>query len=278
MKKRIIITCCFAFLLLFSHNALADCAKGKPLYENAMSQKDNSERIRLLNASLAECKNFNAYYELAKAYESNEEFKNATDALEQAKNIAKTNKAIAKVLSRLGLIYEKRGEEHKAYASFQQSYENHAYPKVRKRIKEIEVRRMEKGMSAEQIRDTLLASRGFTVQPSVNLHINFKYDKAVLDSDGMSQADELGRALADSAFANNSFTLIGHTDSQGEEPYNQNLSETRAESVKTYLIRRFSLESARIRTQGKGERQLLYDPEKTEQDCKLNRRVEVRVE
>ena len=278
MKKRIIVTCCCTFLLLFSQNALADCAKGKQLYENAMSQKDDSEKIRLLKASLAECKNFNAYYELAKAYESNEEFKNATDALEQAKNIAKTNKAIAKVLSRLGLISEKTGEEGKAYVWFQQAYENHPYPKIRKKIKEIEVRRMEKGMSAEQIRDTLLASRGFTVQPSVNLHINFEYDKAILDSDGMSQADELGRALADSAFANNSFTLIGHTDSQGEEPYNQSLSERRAESVKAYMLRHFSLKPGRIHTQGEGERKLLYDPEKTEQDCKLNRRVEVRVD
>jgi OOP family OmpA-OmpF porin len=49
--------------------------------------------------------------------------------------------------------------------------------------------------------------------------------------------------------------VIGHTDSDGDDKSNLDLSRRRAESVKTALVKDFGLEGSRIQTDGKGETQ-----------------------
>ncbi len=69
--------------------------------------------------------------------------------------------------------------------------------------------------------------------------------------------------------------ITGHTDSRGGDSYNQLLSERRAESVADYL-RRKQILSARIATQGMGERDPVAS-NNTAAGRQQNRRVELRL-
>lgn len=69
--------------------------------------------------------------------------------------------------------------------------------------------------------------------------------------------------------------VMGHTDSTGSDAYNQTLSENRAQSVATVLIRG-GVQSARIATKGYGESQPKAS-NTTEEGRAANRRVEIRL-
>ena len=66
--------------------------------------------------------------------------------------------------------------------------------------------------------------------------------------------------------------ISGHTDSDGEEVYNQKLSEKRAEAVLEYLTKK-GIDKARLSSIGYGESKPIKD-NSTEKGKKLNRRVE----
>lgn len=68
--------------------------------------------------------------------------------------------------------------------------------------------------------------------------------------------------------------IIGHTDDQGSEAYNQQLSERRAETIKSFIIGEYT--DTEIKATGMGE----LDPAATNATAEgrqLNRRVEIRV-
>lgn len=67
--------------------------------------------------------------------------------------------------------------------------------------------------------------------------------------------------------------IIGHTDSDGDDAKNLDLSKRRAASVKNALSAEFGIEASRLETDGKGETQP-SDPNTTPQGKANNRRVE----
>jgi outer membrane protein OmpA-like peptidoglycan-associated protein len=69
--------------------------------------------------------------------------------------------------------------------------------------------------------------------------------------------------------------IEGHTDSQGSDSYNLDLSTRRAQAVKNWLAEH-GIDAARLRTSGKGESEPAAD-NATPQGRALNRRVVVRV-
>jgi outer membrane protein OmpA-like peptidoglycan-associated protein len=70
--------------------------------------------------------------------------------------------------------------------------------------------------------------------------------------------------------------ISGHTDSQGKEDSNLRLSQARADAIKAYLTYQFKISSARINAHGYGSSKPIVS-EKTEDDRKLNRRVEFEI-
>jgi outer membrane protein OmpA-like peptidoglycan-associated protein len=68
-------------------------------------------------------------------------------------------------------------------------------------------------------------------------------------------------------------TIIGHTDSDGDDARNLELSKRRAESVKKALVKDFSVDGSLLSTDGKGETEPVNDNE-TSQNKANNRRVE----
>ena len=67
--------------------------------------------------------------------------------------------------------------------------------------------------------------------------------------------------------------IIGHTDADGDDAKNLDLSKRRAASVKNALSTEFGIEASRLETDGKGETQP-SDPNTTPQGKANNRRVE----
>lgn len=77
--------------------------------------------------------------------------------------------------------------------------------------------------------------------------------------------------------SNNNFKVIGGTDTRGTDAYNQNLSERRANNVKSYLIQN-GADKAKLEALGKGEKDLLYPECEPAEKCpewknRANRRV-----
>ncbi|MDQ3083137.1 MAG: OmpA family protein, partial [Gemmatimonadota bacterium] len=69
--------------------------------------------------------------------------------------------------------------------------------------------------------------------------------------------------------------IVGHTDSRGEDAYNMNLSQRRANSASAYLQSR-GVPSSRIRTSGRGETEPVGS-NGTDAGMQANRRVEVAI-
>lgn len=70
------------------------------------------------------------------------------------------------------------------------------------------------------------------------------------------------------------FYVVGHSDDQGSQAYNQTLSEKRATAIKTRLIKQFSISAQQVEAKGVGE----YSPIANNLDeagQKQNRRVEL---
>ena len=67
--------------------------------------------------------------------------------------------------------------------------------------------------------------------------------------------------------------VVGHTDSDGSTGTNQQLSEARAQAVVDYLVAN-GVASQRLEAEGRGESELLVDPEVTPEDKQRNRRIE----
>lgn len=67
--------------------------------------------------------------------------------------------------------------------------------------------------------------------------------------------------------------IVGHTDSDGDDKSNLELSKKRAESVKNYLVKEFQIDISRITTDGKGEA-IPIDKNTSAEGKANNRRVE----
>jgi outer membrane protein OmpA-like peptidoglycan-associated protein len=124
----------------------------------------------------------------------------------------------------------------------------------------------------EQPKTRSLGNRNIVVQPkSVDLVIQFDLASAKLKSDSLPLLTSLVQAMQNDRLATISFRVEGHTDAQGSEQYNLKLSQSRAESVITYLTSQ-GVDKARLTGEGKGFSELLI-PEKPK--AAENRRVRI---
>jgi len=107
---------------------------------------------------------------------------------------------------------------------------------------------------------------------SLDAHIQFGFDSAMLTDNGKLNLDEFGKALT-GGLASMSFIVAGHTDSVGPEAYNLDLSRRRAEAVVDYLVAQFGIATNRLTVQGYGETRPI-DDNGTAAGRANNRRVE----
>ncbi len=104
--------------------------------------------------------------------------------------------------------------------------------------------------------------------------VTFEFNKTRIQPNAAAVLDSILPAFTGQA--NLHVEIAGHTDSVGKPQYNQKLSQSRADAVRNYLIGLGALPE-QLRAVGYGKSQLLINPEKSEADRELNRRVEFRV-
>jgi len=109
-------------------------------------------------------------------------------------------------------------------------------------------------------------------KPNIDLEITFDYNSADISTKSMPSVQALGRALINPDLKGSTFVVAGHTDAVGSEAYNQDLSERRADSIKRYLVDKFSIPGADLVTVGYGKTKL-KDPNNPTSE--VNRRVQV---
>jgi outer membrane protein OmpA-like peptidoglycan-associated protein len=83
---------------------------------------------------------------------------------------------------------------------------------------------------------------------------------------------DIGQMLADDAALK--LAIEGHTDSDGDDASNMDLSKRRAEAVKKYLVETYKVDGARLEAKGMGETKPI-DANTTPEAKANNRRVEL---
>ena len=130
---------------------------------------------------------------------------------------------------------------------------------------------------AEDLQDKLPNARvervGEGIAVTFDSGILFAVNQSTLQSAGQQNLRDLAASLEE--YEGTEVLVVGHTDSTGEEAYNQTLSERRADSARTFLIGA-GLESSRIRAMGRGELEPIASND-TDAGRQQNRRVEIAI-
>ena len=111
-----------------------------------------------------------------------------------------------------------------------------------------------------------------STQAAIALNVSFATNSDRILPSYYDDLDKLGEAL--SRRPNALVQIEGHTDSRGPLGLNQTLSEKRAESVKQYLVQKYSLVADNIIVKGFGPSQP-RETNDTPYGRSVNRRVEV---
>jgi len=126
----------------------------------------------------------------------------------------------------------------------------------------------------------VLAAKEEIVEEAFIQNLKFGFDNANLSASDKVELDELivkieaYRPLLRSNVAH--LNVIGHTDSQGPESYNQGLSERRAQAVSDYFATVGSIPRQTMKVSGRGESEPIGD-NGAEDGRRLNRRVVIEV-
>jgi outer membrane protein OmpA-like peptidoglycan-associated protein len=101
----------------------------------------------------------------------------------------------------------------------------------------------------------------------------FDYDSAILRPGATASLQKLGRLIQRNPQA--VFRVEGHTDSFGSDQYNMELSQRRAETVKSWLVANMNIDADRVQTEGYGKTHLIVPADRSVEEQQLNRRVEI---
>ena len=131
------------------------------------------------------------------------------------------------------------------------------------------------GRTATADDDTDAAGASVAKGPSaLALPVQFGFDSAEIQPAARRQLDALAEGIRMLPAARQ-VTIEGHTDAVGAAPYNEQLSQRRANSVKRYLVAMHGIDPTRLRAIGMGQRATLPDLDPCAAE---NRRVQFRGE
>jgi outer membrane protein OmpA-like peptidoglycan-associated protein len=116
-----------------------------------------------------------------------------------------------------------------------------------------------------------MRSKLITEGKLISYGIYFDINKNVVKPESYPSIKEIAAILKDNPAVR--IKIVGHTDSDGNDKSNLDLSKRRASSVKYALVNDFSIDASRIETDGKGELEPIV-PNDSVINKALNRRVE----
>jgi len=140
----------------------------------------------------------------------------------------------------------------------------HSMDKKEEQLKQIAAERNAKEMEVERVRDDLL-------RVSVSSEASFDFDRAELKPEFKPTLNKVADVLYKDTTLR--IRVVGHTDSQGSEAYNQSLSERRAQATASYLISQ-GVAASQVTVEGRGESEPRAD-NATAAGRAQNRRVEI---
>jgi OmpA-OmpF porin, OOP family len=116
-----------------------------------------------------------------------------------------------------------------------------------------------------------MRSKLLTEGKLVSYGIYFDVNKDVVKPESYGTLKEIASVLTENPEVK--IKIVGHTDSDGADPANLDLSKRRGSSVKNALVKDFSIDASRLESDGLGETQPIA-PNDTPVNKALNRRVE----
>jgi outer membrane protein OmpA-like peptidoglycan-associated protein len=116
-----------------------------------------------------------------------------------------------------------------------------------------------------------MRSKLLTEGKLVSYGIYFDVNKDVVKSESYGTIKEISKVLTDNPDVK--IKIVGHTDSDGDDKSNLDLSKRRSAAVKNVLVKEFGIDAARIETDGKGESEPISKNDSVVNKA-LNRRVE----
>jgi OOP family OmpA-OmpF porin len=102
-----------------------------------------------------------------------------------------------------------------------------------------------------------------------NSVINFQFNSSKIVPSSQKVLDHIVEIVNGLNIEEVKLNIAGHTDASGSASYNKQLSQQRADSVKTYLLKK-SIHAQKLTSTGYGEERLIFAP-----NDKQNRRVEI---
>ena len=101
------------------------------------------------------------------------------------------------------------------------------------------------------LKDLGAKETGTGIQIELSGDILFDFDKWDVRADAVETLKKVASLIQ--AYKSPKVTILGHTDSKGDDSYNQKLSERRAESVMTWLVKNGGIDAKILTTAGYGE-------------------------
>ncbi len=296
---------CVAFTVLaFGIAGAADCNKAKEIYSRGAQIIRFEERVKTFQQAVDLCPIFpEAHVNLADAFENLAslttnnvtKFNQLLDraAAEYRESIKYNPNLVAPYLG-LGDTYRVMGLYDKSEIAYKKALEiKPQHPKAARGLWKINlIKSQDQGgfKSSQKIlehlkissgsapgRDPLMGFENHTVVKDRLRFDNILYDEWSAElkrGEAIQQLEEIGKAVSSTDLSDYGFIVEGHTDNRGDHDRNVKLSWDRAESVKTYLIAKYGIDSSRIKALGFGPARPKFSNDTDEHRLK-NRRVEL---
>lgn len=240
----------------------------------AMAQSSESERMRQeldkARSELAEAQRMRAEAEQRQAQLSQQQ----QEAAQQQAAQQKAEQARREEEARQSQLNEAQARMDQLNAQLEQ--ERQARLQAEQRAAQAEAEARAQAQVAQDLRN--IRQLKVTEEPrglvlTLSGSVLFRSGSADLLPAAKRRLNEVAEALKKTQ---NALTIEGHTDSQGPEELNEELSYNRAEAVRDYLAER-GVDSSRIRTEGRGESEPIASNKSAEGRAN-NRRVEIVIE
>ncbi len=121
----------------------------------------------------------------------------------------------------------------------------------------------------QQVAGATVERVGEGIQVTFASGLLFEFDSEKIRGEAANNLRNLAQSLTE--YPKSDLLIVGHTDSVGEDSYNQALSERRARATADYLVSQ-GISRDRLRTSGRGEMEPIANA-----DDEKNRRVEVAI-
>ncbi|MFV2055729.1 MAG: OmpA family protein [Thiohalomonadales bacterium] len=274
------------FLSAFSPWVLAeDCEQSQYYFLHGVTKgkfQKWTEAKELLIKSVSMCNRFNNWYLLGKVYFELGQFEDATSAFEDARYNATDDDERALAIARYAEVQASQGMINLPLGLLREANKMHSSAPqwIPDLIRKLDNKRVSEPLSIAQVTNALsnksIKLLHLQSKPSLNVSIKFQFDSTKVIKSSKPNIDVLAKALMADPLRKKSVTIIGHTDARGSGSYNQELSKQRAETIASMLYKRYPGLKGRIKIEGKGEVQPLYQGN-TDWEYQMNRRIEIQL-